>query len=479
MVLALFALLISTATGWTALACIWPRAQVPYSELVLRLAVSGGIGLFVSSVIYLACLAVGIAERPWVISLDLAVLAGFAVIARRGHHSVEMPSIQGRDLDTAGRAGTFDWVSSFGLVAAVMVNAKAWLARYRDEPLGFWDAFAIWNLKAKFFFLESGEHWQRAFSDTISWSHTDYPLLLPLNVARLWTYGASADQTIPAVLSVFFTLLVMTLLFGAVTSTQRRAIAFFAVFALLATPAFMSQVVWQLADIPMSYFLATSLALVVASHRQNNASSGLLVVAGLSAGAAAWTKNEGLLFALVIPLALTVTGVGTGITPRLQRALQFAKGLALPLALLLVMKLGMGGANDLVADFAIGSLGRIFDLARHQEIVLSFARTLLILAGLPLLVLISGLCLWSSLAGRSTFTASIAPAVLALALQLSGYYFIYLMTERNLAWHLNTSNLRLFVQLWPSALLVLFGGLRSFASAVESANPDPTSSKMT
>jgi len=61
--------------------------------------------------------------------------------------------------------------------------------------------------------------------------------------------------------------------------------------------------------------------------------------------------------------------------------------------------------------------------------------------------------------------------MLALSFQLSGYYFIYLITERDLAWHLDTSNLRLFVQLWPSVLLVLFVGLPSFADEVESTKP--------
>jgi len=471
MVLALFALLVSAATGWAALACIWPHAQNHSLELVLRSAVAGGIGLFMSSVIYFACLAMDIAERPWVISLDLAALTGLALLARRCHRSAELLRIEDQDLDDATRGRTIDWVLGFGLLTALMINAKAWLARYGDEPLGFWDAFAIWNLKARFFFLESGEHWRRAFSDTISWSHTDYPLLLPLNVARLWTYGASPDHTIPAILSVCFVLLIVALLYGAVRATQGRTMAYFAVFALLATHSFMRQVAWQLADIPLGYFLATSLALVVASHRQKDASSRLLVVAGLSAGAAAWTKNEGLLFALALPLALFLTDAGPGIAQRLQRALQYAMGLTLPLTLLLVMKLCVGGESDLASDFSIGSLERIFDLARHREIVVSFAQTLLRLTHLPLLLLIAGLCSWWALKRRNRGAVSIATVMLALSFQLSGYYFIYLITERDLAWHLDTSNLRLFVQLWPSVLLVLFVGLPSFADEVESTKP--------
>ncbi len=101
MVLAFFALLISVATGWAALACIWPRAGSHPFEFVLRSAVAAGIGLFVSSVIYFACLALGIAELPWVISLDLAVLIGLAACARRGRRSAELLGIEDQDLEAA------------------------------------------------------------------------------------------------------------------------------------------------------------------------------------------------------------------------------------------------------------------------------------------------------------------------------------------------------------------------------------------
>jgi hypothetical protein len=45
-------------------------------------------------------------------------------------------------------------------------------------------------------------------------------------------------------------------------------------------------------------------------------------------------------------------------------------------------------------------------------------------------------------------------------IQISGYYFVYLITERDLRWHLDTSNLWRFVQLWPSVLFLIFMGCR-------------------
>lgn len=457
MTFAALALLISWETGWFALALLWPRTHNDASEFVMRAAISGGLGLAISSVLYLMCLAVGVSDRPWVVGLDVAALVACASIARR------MPVAKiGGAVAPSEATTTFDWVLRGSVLVALLINANAWFARFRDEPLGFWDAFAIWNLKARFFFLDGGEGWQRAFSNAISWSHTDYPLLLPLNVARLWTYAGSAEQVVPALFSVFFVLLALALLFGVVASLANAALGYVVVLALLATPALMGQGVWQVADIPLAFFLASATGLVLASGRDGTTDRAALIVAGVCAGAGAWTKNEGLLFAFAIPAAIALAGPRAEVGKRLPRALDFAKGLALPVLLLLVVKVSLAGENDLAADFSLASLARIFDLGRHAEILVSFARTLVMLAGIPLLALIVALGVWRRFRRATEASRGIAAVAFALLLQLSGYYFIYLTTERDLAWHLGTSNLRLFVQLWPSALLLFFVGVRPF-----------------
>jgi hypothetical protein len=129
------------------------------------------------------------------------------------------------------------------------------------------------------------------------------------------------------------------------------------------------------------------------------------------------------------------------------------------------MKVTLAGENDLAGDFAFDSLTRVFEIGRHVEILVSFARALVTLCGLPLLVGLATLAVWLRLRRGDEANRNIAAITAALLLQLGGYYFIYLITERDLAWHLGTSNLRLFVQLWPTALLLLFVGLRPFGAA--------------
>jgi hypothetical protein len=55
--------------------------------------------------------------------------------------------------------------------------------------------------------------------------------------------------------------------------------------------------------------------------------------------------------------------------------------------------------------------------------------------------------------------ATVRASAAALVLTLAGYFFIYLITPRDIYWHLRFSLNRLFVQLWPSAIFVFFSAL--------------------
>ncbi len=69
-------------------------------------------------------------------------------------------------------------------IIVVLSFLDAWQRESFQTPFGDWDAWAIWNLRAGF--IASGGEWLKGFSQAIAWSHPDYPLLLPLNVARMW-----------------------------------------------------------------------------------------------------------------------------------------------------------------------------------------------------------------------------------------------------------------------------------------------------
>lgn len=68
------------------------------------------------------------------------------------------------------------------------------------------------------------------------------------------------------------------------------------------------------------------------------------------------------------------------------------------------------------------------------------------------------------------------PAAFAvLLLLLVGYFLVYVTTPHDLSWHLETSLLRLFIQLWPAAIFVLF----FHCSALEELKTESPARKMT
>jgi hypothetical protein len=142
------------------------------------------------------------------------------------------------------------------------------------------------------------------------------------------------------------------------------------------------------------------------------------------------------------------------------------------------VKASLGGESDLANDFRGAALSRVFEGARHQMIAASFAESLILLAGVPLLLVLLGIGVWVCLRGTNSNPGNASADIrlrvgtLALGFQLAGYYFIYLITDRDLAWHLGTSNLRLFVQLWPSALLLLFAAFRPLSRSEPEATPE-------
>ena len=74
---------------------------------------------------------------------------------------------------------------AIAFVAGLALAVVAAIANYCKSPLGDWDAWTIWNQRARFL-LRGSEQWRQAFSPVFA--HTDYPLLLPSSNARLWSY---------------------------------------------------------------------------------------------------------------------------------------------------------------------------------------------------------------------------------------------------------------------------------------------------
>jgi hypothetical protein len=183
-----------------------------------------------------------------------------------------------------------------GCLALLVVSSLvAFVVRWSAEPHGHWDAFSIWNLRARFLY-RGGTHWQDGSSPALDWSHPDYPLLIPASVARAWTFLGHESTLAPALIGLLFTLATAGLLGAVIAALRSPAQGVLAALVLLGARVFLMIGFWQIADVPLAFFMLATVGLLCLHDRTSTAGKGGLILAGMMAGFAAWTKNEGLLF---------------------------------------------------------------------------------------------------------------------------------------------------------------------------------------
>ncbi len=116
------------------------------------------------------------------------------------------------------------------------------------EPHGLWDAWADWNLGAKF--ISRDPHgWTKSFHEMISEDfHTDYPLLQKGFIARCWILAKTETVLVPMIFAFIFTFCTIGLLASAVASFTTKTEGLMAGLVLLCTPFFMTMGTSQYAD---------------------------------------------------------------------------------------------------------------------------------------------------------------------------------------------------------------------------------------
>lgn len=319
-------------------------------------------------------------------------------------------------------------------------------------PHGAWDGFAIWNSHARYLF-RAGPTWQDHLQNTF---HGDYPLFLPSMVARLWRYAGNDVPTLGGLFgillafsSVFVVGTVLTELRGALTGVVMA-------LTLSTTPSYMIHGTYQQADVPLSVFILSTIALLYLSFESDQNPRGVLVLAGFMAGCAGWTKNEGLLFILATALVL-LSPLFRKPKTTLRRVALFSAGLLLPLAVHIFFKVAIAPQNDLIDGRAYGEIAqKILTVNRHGIIFSAFLRTSWTFGGwgvhaaIPILAFLA-------LAGhhrQALRSFGWRAGVAILAIVLVGYYWVYVLTPADLVWHLESSLSRLMIHLWPSVVLL-------------------------
>lgn len=431
------------ALGLLLVRCTLPAfdARPRWAGVVLDLSLGMGLGMGLTGSLFFVLLWIGAAKFALAVEGAAIAAAAFWFLRQKGSHATltgdDPPAFPWTWLLLLLLAGCFAFfIAGFYLIAT-------------NNPQGELDAWANWNLRAKF--LAAGpDSWRGAFSPLLVMTHPDYPLLLSGFVARCWMMSGGVSPAAPLAAALIFPLCVFGLLVGALTLGRSLTVGVLAALALFATGSYTGQALAQYADMPLSFFLTAALILMFLAQRFPQTGE-LVLLAGAAAGMATWTKNEGVPF-LALAFLSTLLFLGR------PAAARFALGAA-PFALLTVaFKLLLAPGIEPIFRQGASTLGsKIATPARYFEILGAFWSNLLE-SGFPAthpLLVFGLLALFLRFRAREELRP-LRLLALPAAGMLAAYFGAFLLSTDDLKWHLGIASPRLLMQIAPGIILLGF-----------------------
>jgi len=454
-----FSLFVSVATGVLLMRWAWPGTAAPW-PWPLGVALGAAFGPGVSAVLlYLWMLAFGPTRGFVLAECGLLALVTALALARVRRAPTLVAARVPRD--HPGRAsGLLAGAAGLTLAAA----GAGFLGMLRRQPHGEWDAWMNWDLRARMIF-RGGDAWRTAFSDLLPWSHPDYPLMVQSLVVRSWLYAGGETLGGPALVAAAFTFGTVALLVAALAALRSASQGLVAGLVLLSTPFFIVHGASFYGDVPIGLFLLATFVCLALDGRHGEVTRRFAVLAGAAAGLAMWTKNEGVTFVPAIGAGLLVSGLLSGWPTARRRLAGFGLGLVPMLLVVASFKLRLAPRNDLLATLGIErTIDWLTDPRRYYLTLREFithigafgyngfgSATWLLLAYL----------LAMGMGRRELDRIWTRTAAVALVLMLAVDYIVFVAMAYDLPRLLNSSVDRLLLQLWPSALFLLFMVVRT------------------
>jgi hypothetical protein len=437
-----------------------PNMQPRWAAVLFHTALGTGIGIGLTSVIFLLLTVTGAASPVAIFSLDIILAAGL------GWHWFRMRSGNGAsersDVNAPGFRWTWLLALAFGLV--LLISFGRLIQMVTALPVGDWDAWAIWNLRAKFL-AGPGGAWRNAISPLLNNSHPDYPLLLSGFVARVWKAGGTMDTIVPVITALLFFAALVALLVSVVALLRGTASALLAGLVILSTTSLLVWAPAQYADIPLAFYYLGAIALIFLGPSQPAGGRWALLWAGLCASFAACTKNEGIAFLACIVAVFVAFTFWQRRTEAVRRTGWLVAGAAPGALLTLWFKFFLAPAVDPLVTQGASGLARLHDFSRYAQIAGGFFTYLMNLGSgvTHPLILLAILAVLLRLQFEERYKLPSLIATTCLVLVFLSYCLVYLITPYGLEWQVQSSFDRLILQVWPSFLLVFFVQLRTVA----------------
>lgn len=217
-------------------------------------------------------------------TLVLLVLLGLGLFTR--DRIAYLPSLAPVKNETAFLlCSIFCWTLAAGAIAVLS----------QKYSFGGWDAWGLYNMKAKFL-IWGGKDWTDVAR--LHW-HTQpsYPLLLPLINAWIFSFSQKDLIEVASLTGVVFSLSCGLLFYSGLLVFIQRPVALIAGLLLVTTPNYIFWSTVQYADVLLAYYLLASAILLVLTLRTLEPRMALL--AGLFWGLMPFAKNEGIVLAIL------------------------------------------------------------------------------------------------------------------------------------------------------------------------------------
>jgi hypothetical protein len=428
------------------------RPNNPWA-VVLTVCMGTGLGLGIVSVFYFvwALVLKFPVTNYWIAeSVVLAFLVVSIAHFRRSWSASRLDTTLSSSRSIYGKA------LLVGFCATAVLALANVIALFFNHPTGEWDAWAFWNHKARLMTTCP----QNFFETLWTCTNADYPYLLPGLLARCWVVIGEPIPAIAQLVAAAFGLATAGLLISTVRALRNSSQAYLAGLALLGTWFFLRLTSDQYADVPLSFFMLATLALMCLRDKFPERVHSVLALSGVMAGLAAWTKNEGTLFLASAFATLLLEAILSRERIVLLRKIKyFVCGAAPVMVLLVCIKVTFVSPNRLIS---IENLASSWDLllepARYYAIAKGFLMDPLTFRRwgyMAPLLFFYAIAVGLRTDARDTLAfwcIAIAPGIM-----LTGYFVVFLLVPRGLLQHyLDTGASRLLMQLWPIVLLMYF-----------------------
>jgi hypothetical protein len=448
MIAALVGLALPIGGSWLSLRALGLRSSADSTAVTGALA--SCLGLAFAAVGTFMTLTLGGHLSPVYAVLDATIwviVGGFAWRKLRRAPEAQSAPVHEAPLPL----GPQDWAVRAVFVAVALMALAVPIVEYLASPHGQWDAWAIWNQRARFMF-RAGPAWTASMVH--SWSEPSHPMFVSLAVARLWAYAGAESTVVPAAFSIVYACSLVALVVGALGTRTRRAWVAGAV--LVAPLTFSHLVAAQTADLPVGLFITASLVMLRTSALEGwdaPRAPRTLALAGLLGGCAALTKNEGFIFLA----ASSVLVVWLAVRHRRFSGAVWWGAAALPMAALMIwykVTFPVGTPEYFIEQGGLSPMQRAMDMARLQAIGAITAGYWWRWGG----SMAAGALVATALV---SVTAALAPderidrgLMCVVAAMVASYYLVWMLSPMETVWLIGGTFDRLLAQVWPTLVIV-------------------------